>query len=148
MRPEQEMLIAQARSMIGTPYQHAQCSRVACDCVGLIAFCYCAVGLLDECDIPRQYSPQPNEEEMRAHLSRWFVPVSPLTSLWQGDVLLFNVAGRAQHVGIYAEPEPLQGFPEGSIIHAYQTVGRVVEHSYEKHWKGRTTTRYRWKDWF
>lgn len=140
-----DLLVEAARGWLNTPYMHAQRLKgVGVDCIGLVAASAIEIGLISEAEAPRQYSPQPNVKELRSHLDRLFYEIQEC-DLVTGDLLLFDIAGSHQHVGLYAARRP--GFRDGSVIHAYQTVGRVCEHDYEKFWRRRTVTRMRWRAW-
>lgn len=52
-----------------------------------------------------------------------------------GDVLLFSIKGSPQHLGMATDV---------GIIHAYQSVGRVAEHSFDKTWQRRLVGVFRW----
>jgi len=136
-----------ARCWLGTPYQHAQRVKgVAVDCVGLVLCAAEEAGLFrwEEWDGPRQYSPWVNSGQLQAQIGRLLCPLPDDAELWTGDVLLFQIGGAAQHVGIYRAPKHSQG-GRARLIHACMSVGRVVEHDYERFWKARTVARHRWR---
>ena len=139
-------LFAAARGWLGTPYEHAQRVKgVAVDCVGLVLCAAVEAGLMqwEEWDGPTQYSPWVNAEQLAAQMGRLLRPLAADEELWTGDVLLFTVGSSAQHVGVFGDAR--LGRPRPSVVHASLTDGRVVEHDYERFWRGRTAGRHRWR---
>ena len=137
-------LFAAARTWLNTPYQHAQRVKgVGVDCVGLVLAAAEEAGLFDpaDWDVPTQYSPWVNAAQLQAQIDRFLRPLRDKEPLQSGDVLLLDIDGSAQHVAIYGEPRP--GRPRATIVHASLSVGRVIEHGYERFWEDRTVARYR-----
>ncbi len=87
------LIVAEARSWIGTPYHHqASLKGVGCDCLGLLRGVWQGV-FGDEPERPPAYSPDWAEaggaETLLAAAQRHLVEVE--TGAWQaGDVLLFR----------------------------------------------------------
>jgi cell wall-associated NlpC family hydrolase len=60
-----------------------------------------------------------------------------VTDMQAGDVLMMRFTGEPQHVGIYTGD---------TLIHAYESVGKVVEHRMDDKWLRRIVRVYRFKD--
>lgn len=119
----------QARSWIGTPFLHQGRSRFGADCLGFIAAMLAELGsmtFLEE--LPHNYarSPQSLLVEGLARLCRE-VPLQPAV------LILFQwpATPDASHAAIYTGE---------TMIHAYQSERRVVEHSFRGHWVRRATS--------
>ena len=117
-------IIKAARTWIDTPYHHqARIKGVGCDCIGLVIGVCWELGLIDF-DIGN-YDRTPDSTMMMElldhHCTRTEDP-SP------GDLLVFRIRKNPQHVGILTD---------SGIIHAYQSVGKVVEHGLDDWWHDR-----------
>jgi len=123
-----------ARSMIGTPYRHQGRSRSAVDCIGLLVVVGLELKLFELRDlIPANYSPRPMDgllEKRVGEICEYTREAVP------GCVALFKWARTAPAAHCAA-------VGEGTIIHAYQTVGRVVEHGFRGKWPSRVHSYYR-----
>jgi cell wall-associated NlpC family hydrolase len=142
-----DRFVAQARTYAGVPYYHAGRSRQGLDCIGLLAVVAHDLGITDHDDV--NYSPDPEPGYLTATLHRFcdltwindpFDDVTP--TLEPGDLLQFEIAGVERHAGIYAEDERGQG----TVIHAYQSAGKVCEHLLDRHWQRRLWAAYRLKE--
>jgi NlpC/P60 family putative phage cell wall peptidase len=132
MKPED--YIAAARRWINTPFRHQGCRRqAAADCLGLV------YGAARDIGIPLEalpaYAPQPAAEALERGLQE--CPALEQTRTpGPGDILVFRFARDLQHVGI------LTG---ANIIHAYQPLGKCVEHRFCSKWKARQLMAFRIK---
>lgn len=102
-------IVAEARSWIGTPYQHQTSLRgVGCDCLGLVRGVWRALHG-GEPETPPPYTPDWAEAHARETLAeaagRHMVPV-PLGAIRPGDVLLFAMKDHApaKHCVILSAP--------------------------------------------
>lgn len=127
-------IIATAREQVRlrTRFQHqARQPGLALDCVGLLIHAFAAAGLAvtDE----RGYAREPNPAVMRAHLeSLCYRAGAP----WQpADILWIRIVHEPQHLALLTDA--------GTIIHAYSSVGRVVEHHLDARWRRRVEAVYR-----
>lgn len=134
-----------AKSWIGTPWQW--CAREkgkGCDCAGLV------LGVLKECGLcdwrPANYSEDFSLEQLLSPLNRlcwrvWHEP-GPGSNreviLRPGDILLFTIKKRPQHLGIATDHD--------RFVHAYQTAGKVVESELDGTWANRLMSVYKWKE--
>jgi len=116
-----DLIVAEARSWIGTPYQHQASVRGAgCDCLGLVRGVWRAV-VGAEPERPPGYTPDwaeaLGEETLLAAARRHLTEIG-LGEAKEGDVLLFRMGlgAPAKHAAIVSGP--------GRIIHAYW--GRAI----------------------
>lgn len=116
-------IVAEARTWLGTPWQHQQRLRgQAVDCVGLIIGVARAVGLVAPDWDVTGYSRTPDGTLLQLcdqHLQR-----IDRSALQPGDVVAVAMDVDPQHLGIVAD------YRHGglSVIHAASHHGRVVEH--------------------
>ena len=129
-----ELIVAAARAAIGTPFRHqGRTLGRGLDCAGLAIHCAQTAGIAtyDETDYPRQPGGGRLEAafDQQPELRRIALPeIAP------GDVLLMTFEGQPQHVAIVSEV---------GIIHAYEPIGRVVEHGLTAFWRARIVRAYR-----
>lgn len=131
-----EEVVAIARSWLGTRFRHQgrrkinQHDKGACDCIGLI------LGVANELHIKCRSSGQPimdldrhdyplitSDNILSSALDYSFCKSSSLVAK-PGDIMLMNVAGNAQHVGICSDYQD-SAF---GLIHAHLSTQKVVEH--------------------
>jgi hypothetical protein len=126
-----------ARSYIGLPFFHAGRDINGLDCVGLLVLAARDVGVdvFDE----TSYSPIINAQYLRSRIDRCCYEVPP-AFVGLGDMLLFRVGRSEQHMAIVTCMTPLM------MTHSFQTVGRVVEHELDQHWKSRLAGCFRLKE--
>lgn len=139
-RPTGQEFVDKAREYIGTPWMHAQRVKgVGVDCVGLFICVARELGLTTW-NAPN-YSRYFRPEDLYRDIDRFYDPVG--CDGWiEGDLLVFQFRpGLPQHVGMFSwlDKKP-------SVIHAYQSVGRVVEHELTSTWRRRVCRVYRWKE--
>ncbi|MFN3823600.1 MAG: NlpC/P60 family protein [Pseudorhodobacter sp.] len=139
MTPQQERILDEARSWIGTPYVHqASCKGAGADCLGLVRGVWRGVVGQEPEAVP-PYSPDWGEaagcELLQAAALRWLVP-SEGSTIRPGEVLLFRMRdGRvAKHLGIASGLD--------SFIHAYSGHG-VIENRLSGPWARRIVARFR-----
>lgn len=129
-----ELVLAAAKSAIGTPFRHQGRTLRGLDCAGLAIHCAQAAGIAtyDETDYPRQPGGGRLEAAFDKQPELKRINVS---EMMPGDVLLMTFEGQPQHVAIAGN--------NGTIIHAYETLGRVVEHGLNDFWRKRIVRAYR-----
>jgi NlpC/P60 family putative phage cell wall peptidase len=126
-----EEFVKEARSWIGTPYQHqGRIKGVACDCIGLVIGMARALGLTDY-DIDG-YGKRP-DGNLRPVMESQLESV-PLDAAQAADVVLFAWASHPLHVGILSDPS--------HVIHAYLPNRRVVENIIDERWRGQIVAAY------
>lgn len=114
--------VAEARRWLGTPWHHqARLRGVGVDCIGLIVGVAEGLGIAAP-DIT-DYGRRPDNVMLKRGLRRHMRRVSKIIP---GDVLLFELDGVAQHVGIATDV---------GVIHAHAQSRKVVEHGLG-HWAG------------
>lgn len=127
-------IVRVAREYIGTPWHHgARVKHVGIDCSGLL-ICVCNELGLDVEDV-HTYGRVDDWDRMRTEIER-YADVRD-SALQDGDILAFHYRMMPNHCGFFAAPN--------NIIHAYQTVGAVVEHEYDDSWRARLAVAYRIK---
>nr|WP_295235665.1 NlpC/P60 family protein [uncultured Brevundimonas sp.] len=127
------MVVAAARSWLGTPYRHqASVKGVGADCLGLVRGVWREV-VGEEPEVLPAYSADWAEVGGRETLldaaGRWMRPVA-VDQMRPGDVLLFRMSPGAavKHCAILSDV----GGPEPRMIHAYW--GRAVVESWMGVW--------------
>lgn len=128
-----KLVIATARSWLGTPY-HDQASLrgVGCDCLGLARGVWREVVGREPFPIPpysRDWGETGPREVLAEGARRMMIEVEPAAAE-AGALVLFRMKPRAiaKHVGIISDP--------GSFIHAYERLG-VIEEPLSSVWRRR-----------
>ncbi len=135
--------VVEARSWIGTPYEHqASCKGAGADCLGLLRGVWRALyGAEPEPVGP--YTPDWSETDGVERLMQAFERhLQRVETAQPGDVLLFRMrAGSvAKHVALVSRTDP-----DPKIIHAYSGRG-VVESPLTPAWARRIAGIYRFKE--
>ena len=127
------LVVASARSWLGTPYRHQASVRgVGADCLGLVRGVWREVAG-EEPEVLPAYSADWAEvggrETLLEAAGRWMRPVA-VDQMRAGDVLLFRMSPGAavKHCAILSDV----GGPEPRMIHAYW--GRAVVESWMGVW--------------
>ncbi len=129
-------VIAEARSWIGTPFKHqGRLKGVGVDCGGLLICVGKALGVSDF--DTTGYARVPYGRQLMVHCDEHLTRIGR-DEFGPGDVLVMRWRRVPQHVAIVADG----GFP-CSIIHAFDQVGRVVEHRLDETWAARIMQAYR-----
>lgn len=120
-------IIETARTFLETPYHHqGRVKGVGVDCLGLI------VGVCEALGLPyrdiRGYSRYATGLNLLERFSEQCEP----SERGEGKILIFRIRALPCHCAIEAS---LSGYP--SIIHAYQSIGRVDEHILDSWWESR-----------
>lgn len=124
-----------ARSFIGTPFHHqGRLPQVGLDCAGVVVCALRKIGapVSDVAGYGRVPSQGIFEDAVMAQCE----PV-PLAELRIGDLMMFAFRTEPQHIAIVSSVDPTL------IIHAYESVGRVVENSFDTTWQKRLRGCYR-----
>jgi NlpC/P60 family putative phage cell wall peptidase len=135
-------ILAEARSWIGTPYQHqASVKHAGCDCLGLVRGVWRAFYGAEPETVP-PYTPdwaeRCGEETLLLAAQRYLGEIDIATAA-PGDVLLFRMDARspAKHAAILDEQE--------GLIHAYW--GRAVVRSrFAPWWRARCAGAFSFPD--
>lgn len=125
------LIVAAARECIGTPFAHqGRMLNRALDCAGVAVHVAQRWHAVDE---PAAYGRMPNNAMLEYWLERQpFLQVAAAAQA--GDILLMRFTGEPQHLAICAGD---------TIIHAYEAIGRVVEHNLDARWRRRIVRVYR-----
>jgi NlpC/P60 family putative phage cell wall peptidase len=115
-------VVAEARTWVGTPFQHAQhCKGKGCDCIGLVIGTFKRLGCLDGAYTPPAYSQQwhaHKNEELLVRQAQGLGFTVKDGDAEPGDLLLFKFGRVCSHAGIYLGGD--------SFVHAYFSLKRVV----------------------
>jgi NlpC/P60 family putative phage cell wall peptidase len=133
-------IVVEARSWVGTPYQH-QCSTrgAGTDCLGLVRGVWRAV-LGPEPETVPPYTDdwaEPAGQEVLLSAALRCLRPKALDAAAPGDVLLFRMTDRAiaKHLGIQSDLNPAR------FIHAYTGHG-VIECPLSQPWDRRIVARF------
>ena len=121
-----------AKGYVGTPFHHqGRLPGVGLDCAGVIvcATKACGYDVMDVLGYGRIPSQGMLEQAVLDHCDKITLP-----EVQTGDILLFRFLREPQHLAM---------FDDGMLIHAYSTVGRVVENCFDDYWRSRLVGCYR-----
>lgn len=123
-------IITEARSWVGTPFRHqSRIKGLGVDCVGLLVGIGEALGV--EVHDQTGYGRQPYGGQLQATLAG----MVRVTEAQPGDVLLITFDLDPQHTAVLTDRD--------TIIHAYERVGKCVEHRFASAWRARVRNIYR-----
>lgn len=125
-------IVNEARKHIGVPFRHqGRNPSTGLDCIGLAVRVLVDLGftLPDITNYDREPNPQMMGAAIEPHLSR----IDEIDIL-PGCVLWMKFIREPMHIAIVTDV---------GMIHAYGTVGRVVEHGIDKKWSRRIYMAYR-----
>jgi cell wall-associated NlpC family hydrolase len=114
-------VVAEARSWVGVPFRHQGRSRGGIDCVGLPIIIGQSLGLFDQRFDVANYGRLPSGEldvRVQDHCL-------PATAAAPGTLVVIAWTKVAAHVALCTGE---------TLIHAYESVGRVIEHGYRGRW--------------
>ena len=139
-----DIVIEEARTWIGTPWQHqAMVKGHGVDCAMFIAGVGLEVGLVTEDDLnnipayPKDWHLHNTESMLIPILEQFEVSEIPLEEALPGDIVMFKVANCESHLGILTKQD--------WFIHAFTSskVNRVVECRLDGRWTKRLSRVYR-----
>lgn len=130
--PTVQEFVETARTFLGTPYHHQQCTRYGVDCIGLILATGMELGLdWTSHDIPNR-SGRPDGKSFIRQIE--LVCGKPLGRKPEyGDLLVFKVYKEPQHCGV---------FTDIGLLHADRQWGKVIETSLG-YWEKRIVAAYK-----
>lgn len=144
-----QRVLLEARTWVGTSFRHQGRAKKTfehpggVDCIGLLVGVARELQLRDEAgkllhdyDMPN-YSRIGIGERLIETLEKHFYKTD---SIAPSNVLLFAFAGQPQHLGIIGEDK--DGL---TLIHAYDSNGKVVEHGLSDKWLKRAIGVYQWR---
>lgn len=133
-------VVAEARACVGTPFVHqGRLPGVGVDCAGVVICVARRLGLTDY-DF-RGYRPQPDGHTLAAQCAGQMRALGAGEPARAGDVALLRFLQLPQHLAIVSEVDAA-GQP-ARIVHAYQPLGRCVEHVVDARWRRRILRLYR-----
>ena len=138
-------IVAEARSWVGTPYQHqAHLRGVGCDCGGLIGGVAVALGIVAADWWATVFTPhagyarQPHGDSLVNVLDSFMPRIDP-SDICAGCVVAMRFRRDPQHIAIVADHPG----GEWSMIHALNAgLRQVVEHRIDARWLKRITHAY------
>ena len=142
MQPE--AVIDVARKYLGVRFRHQGRSKEeGLDCLGLLICISHDLGLnwqphLQRKMCERDYSHTPNQAYLKDSLEMFLAPSEARTPQ-PAEVVLMNVEGRVQHLGVLAQQENNKRL---TLIHAYAPTRKVVEHHLNTQWEKAVMARY------
>lgn len=129
-------LVSAARRYLGVPFRHRGRNSLGLDCAGLIWLAYADLGTV----LPdvRIYGREPHRNGLVDAVER-ALGSAIIGDPRPGDVLLMRFDRDPHHLGIVGD------YIHGglSLVHAYGTAGKVVEHRLDDLWRGRIVAIYR-----
>ena len=126
-----------ARQWLGTRWLHqGRLKGVGVDCVGFVAEVGRECGLLSVQEAAN-YKRRP-DGSLRSKMDAYLTPIDK-RDLQPADVVLMAFGGVETHVGMVGD-YPAEG--ELSLIHAYVTARKVVEHRLDPTWRQRIAAAY------
>lgn len=144
---EGQEIVREARSWLDTPYRHqGRLQHIAVDCVGLIVGVGQALGALsvnpaDWVEFSR-YTRTPNPTKMREGMERFLVRLDWPAADPAPDGCIAWLEWRQDlpmHLAIMATFEGRR-----TMIHAYESAGKCVEHGFEAPWPDRVSSWWRY----
>lgn len=140
--PDPDLVVATARSWLGTPYQHQMsCKGAGCDCLGILRGVWREVIGAEPVAIPPysyDWSEASGQEVLWDAARDLLVECAQDAPEVPGQVLLFRMrkGAVAKHLGILA-----QVGQAASFVHAYSKHG-VVETSFSTPWRRAVVARF------
>lgn len=133
-------IIAAARECLGTPFRHqGRLLGIGLDCAGVAVQVAQRIGIehFDVAGYGRTPADGQLERALAAQPGLDLVDDHPCGAKARpGDLLLMRFAADPQHLAILAE---------GTIIHAYESVGMCCEHRLSATWAARIVRVYRFR---
>jgi len=138
---KREDIVKTAREWVGTPWVHqASLKGIGCDCVGMVRGVYTELTgkKVDVAiDYTRTFHLFRGEERLKDEIAKYCVEL-PINASRTGDIVLISFLNLpSHHLGILAE---------GTFIHAWEDVGKVVEIPYDAAWKRLTKAVFRFPE--
>ena len=128
-------IVSEARTWIGTKFQHQGRTRSGVDCIGYLNEIRNNVFNLDE-GLAKTYSLRVPPTMAVAELKRRLIKINKSEAL-PGDILLFRGLTNSVHLAILTDK---------GMIHSFMKFGKVVEHGFSAAWKRRLMGAFRFKE--
>jgi len=131
MTPDE--IVQYARECLGTKFHHqGRVKGVGLDCAGVV--CHVAERGNTPYYSPIDYPRYPYQGMMEKIMSEQSNVVKVDGEPQKGDIILMRFGKEPQHLGIYTG---------NGLIHAYETVGKCVEHGLDEQWQNKIVSIYR-----
>lgn len=131
-------IVEKAREAVGIPFKHQGRDSTGLDCVGLLVFISKSLGT-EHHDVA-SYSRRPSngklEEAFEEAIAKNIIVRVPVESMQPGDFIMMRISRDPQHLGVYTG---------NSLIHSYESIGKVCEHIIDDKWRKRIVRVYRVK---
>lgn len=139
MAVSRQAVVAEARTWVGTKYQHQQmCKGAGVDCGMLVGGTAIGAGVITHEFWAERFAPFQGYARMPSNgmlerVCRSFMDEKPIADMQPADVLMMRFKSEPHHLAIVAD------HPQGglSIIHALAGAGEVVEHALDDKWRRR-----------
>jgi len=118
---EAAQVVDEARRWVGVPFRHLGRDKNGIDCVGLPIVVGKALSLFPDDFDSGVYGRLPTGQ-LAARIGQH---CTPLATVKPGTIIVIQWLVNAAHVAICTGP---------NMIHAYETLGRVIEHGYRGRW--------------
>lgn len=126
-------IISAARECLNTPFQHqGRIVGLALDCAGVAVHVASKWHTVEQ---PPAYGRLPHDSMLEQWIERQPF-LERATHPQAGDLLLMRFENEPQHLAINAGE---------TMIHAYQSIGKTVEHNLDDKWRRRIVRAYRFK---
>lgn len=127
-------IVATARTLINTPYQHqGRTPGKGLDCSGVVVLTACLAGLTDKKWGKTNYPKNSNNSLVKG-LEEYCITINKLQL---GAIALFGISSIPYHCGIVTDYGNKLG-----LLHAYQNAGSVREHELISWWQDRIVRVY------
>lgn len=152
-----DQIVDEARKWVNTPYKHQtrgpRGPEGGCDCVGLLIGVAAALGVVPADYDSNGYAWETDGQQLRVELAKFADEITEVENyadlenyivpLREGDVLVFEIVGLPQHVGILTKIRYTDEVTEFGIIHASNQIGKVTEHILDNRWRSRIVSVWR-----
>lgn len=121
---DRQEIIDTARTWLGTPFRHQGRNSSGLDCAGLVLVTAKAVNRCPPEFDDRNYARLPRPDRMKAVLDSNMDRISRADAN-NGDVV---------YMTNYLVPQHLAILTDIGLIHAFEEIGKVVEHEFDELW--------------
>jgi NlpC/P60 family putative phage cell wall peptidase len=132
-----DLIIAEARTWIGTPFHHqGRVKGAGCDCIGLCIGVGKVLGLVRAEFDYTGYRRTPTGKTL-VEVLRESEFVEEVYEPHPGDILVFKIDIEPQHVAFLSD--------SNTLIHSYAQARKVCEARYDSVWQKRYVTAFKFK---
>ena len=131
--PNKIDIINEARKWLGIPWRHQGRTKKGIDCIGLILNVGKSLGLIDYNLRIQNYSRLPDPINTQNTINQYVLQSEEMDT---GDILWIKITNIPMHFAFYDKEK-------GTIIHSFQTIGKVAEQTFDNKWRKRLHSHYR-----